>query len=141
HYINNRWILGYGILDSETARIFLGMPAAIHAHNQILEFLFNGGVILLGIYIFVCVNIANNLSKQRYLRSSWVSAIWILGLQIMILIEIFTREISAGIWLCLCFSLYTKEVEKTLSSFYGENNFLNGLKFRKVRRRLTNEIS
>lgn len=141
HFINNRWILGYGILDSETARLFLGMPSAIHTHNQILEFLFNGGVVLLGIYVFVCVNIANNLSKQRYLQSSWVSAIWILGLQIMILIEIFTREISAGIWLCLCFSLYTKEVEKTLSSFYGENNFFKGLKFRKVRRRLTNEIS
>lgn len=112
--ISKRPILGYGVLEPDNVRSMLKMPAAIHAHNQILEVLLNGGVVLLIIYGVLLYYVAIELSKNSELKATKVLSICMLGLYLMLTVEVFTRGVSTGIWIMVCCALHPQLVDEHL---------------------------
>lgn len=103
-WIRKSWIWGYGRVDSEVRYLMYGNVA--HSHNQILEFLFQGGIILLSCYLFINIYIVRKLYKNRDIYLAQVLSACILALYIMTSVEIFTRALGATIW--LIFALASK---------------------------------
>lgn len=97
NWIRKSWIWGYGRVNNEIRYLMYGNVA--HSHNQILEFLFQGGIILLGCYLLINVYVAQKLYKNRDTYLAQIFSACILALYIMISVEIFTRSLGATIWL------------------------------------------
>ena len=114
HNIMLRPLTGYGILEADRVRNMLKMPAAIHAHNQFLDVMLNGGIGLLIVYGGVLYLIASKLTKYADLKSAKILCVCLLGLYIMVIFEVFTRGISSGIWLMFCLALHPQVVDMQL---------------------------
>ena len=104
NWIRKSWIWGYGRVDNEVRYLMYGNVA--HSHNQILEFLFQGGIILLGCYLLINVYIAQKLYKNKDTYLAQILSACILALYIMTSVEIFTRALGAATW--LIFALASK---------------------------------
>ncbi len=96
-WIKKSWVTGYGWVDSN---IRYGMYRIVaHAHNQLLEFIFQGGIIQLTLYLILIFYVAYLLNKNYDFRSVTILIFSLFSLYIMTTVEIFTRGIGAGIWL------------------------------------------
>lgn len=92
--ISESFLLGYGCRTAEWNRNLYGIQAAIHAHNQWLEFVMNGGVVLFIAYCFLVYILLRGWSKKHIISAQ----ILLFGLFICFLmgtIEIFMRHIGA----------------------------------------------
>lgn len=111
--ISRNWFAGYGILpNSERISRFGGIYAAIHAHNQLLEFLFIGGILLLAVFVLYLLLINKRLMKHKDLPSAHILAVSIFALFLMVIVEVFTRRCSAGIWCMLMLAFYCKDLDR-----------------------------
>ena len=114
-YIKEHPIIGSGMLSStERVEIYNGVKAAIHSHNQILEIIFIGGFFLLVLYILMHITIGKKLTENQNLATSKVLSLTVFILYIMMVVEVFTRRIAAGIWLVLFLSCMCGELHKQL---------------------------
>lgn len=112
--------LGYGILDSDS-RVFMyhDIAAAIHAHNQALEFAFIGGYILLGTFIGLLIAITHNLMVCSSTRSSKIFSVCIFSFLIAITVEVFTRNLGTSLWVMLFLGGMCKQVDSQFSCGEG----------------------
>lgn len=114
-WIKKAPIIGYGWIDSN---IRYGMYGRVsHAHNQFLEFLFQGGIVLFIIYILLIGFVSYKLHATKELYSSYVFMIILFGLYIMTIVEIFSRFIGAGIWLLFLLATKTEYIEKRANKY------------------------
>lgn len=116
-YIANNWLIGYGVLSTSTrVSMYGGGLAYIHAHNQILELLFVGGVVLLAIFVLLVVLVSIKLMKTKRLESSKIFSLSLFALFIMLSVEVFTRRIACPIWLLFFLSYYSHELDAQFKS-------------------------
>ena len=66
HLINEKPLLGYGYIDSNTFRGMLGKKDASDAHNFFLTLALNGGFIAVVFYILVLLLLVRNIRAYQY---------------------------------------------------------------------------
>ena len=111
--IQEELLLGHGVLSSDRrVRMYGGFKAAIHAHNQFLEILFIGGIVLLAAYLVFLWILSRRLMKRRDVCASRVLSTCVLALLVMTIVEVFTRGIAAGIWCMLILCYYCGNLDK-----------------------------
>lgn len=101
-FIKDHLLFGNGVYSSQ-ARVWLyrGIPGFIHAHNQLMEILFIGGFFLMAFYIILHIQIGKSLTKNRNTAAAKIIAMIIFILYLMMVVEVFTREVAAPIWFIL----------------------------------------
>ena len=109
-WIKKSWMIGYGNTQSSIRYEMYGRWP--HSHNQILELLFQGGVVLLIAYIILNIYVIWNLMKHRSRATAQVLAACIFSLYIMTCVEIFTRYIGTMLWLLFALSEYIPQIEE-----------------------------
>lgn len=91
-------IFGHGIKTVLERQIENGFNFAMHAHNQLLETLYLGGVVNLVLLIIIIVTTGRRLYKHRNLRSSMIISIAFLGWCVATLVEPFTTSFLMGMF-------------------------------------------
>ncbi len=92
YYIKQRWWIGYGI-EPQIVRIQkFGMSDAVHAHNQILELLYTGGIGLLIVFFFMIIIIG----KKCMLYKKDKLSIWFLFILGTLLVMYLTEAYFTG---------------------------------------------
>lgn len=107
-------IFGWGVIDSETATGLLKSIAFVNPHNQLLDCLWQGGIILVFILSLIMVTTASNIAKtlNRPERTG-IQFVWI-GLLIDMIFEVLLG--TGATWICLllinhlCEFVYEREV-------------------------------
>lgn len=110
--IANYPIFGNGML-STIDRIILngGFAGATHAHNQILEFLFVGGIVMLVMFVIYNIKINFALTENYCQWSAIAIAVSLFVLYLMVTVEVFTTFNGAAIWLVIGLALYNRELD------------------------------
>lgn len=117
--ISHKALLGNGVLTIEERRnMYRNVSGAIHAHNQILEVLFIGGIILFAAYILFHVWIYLCLYKYRELETSKILAASIFVIYIMVTVEVFLREIASPFWIVLILAAYSNKLDIQFKRMY-----------------------
>ena len=70
--ISEQWGFGYGVYKSEFYTNYFGGMGRVHAHNQLLQILLDGGVVLLIIYFIWMLYSCSVLNKNMDCRSSHI---------------------------------------------------------------------
>lgn len=129
-YIKENLWFGYGVLSSERHVNMLGMPAAIHAHNQILEIILTGGLVLLIVFFIILIVSGVKMMKYRNLVVTQILGLSVFIILVMVSFEVFTRGCGAGIWLIFLLAGVSKQVDTQYTLKYEKKKkFLKKLKF------------
>ena len=119
--ISQNPVFGYGVWSSDERReLYLDRPAAIHAHNQLLEMLFIGGIIFLLIYtvFFLRMN-----KVTRGCSSKQSTKIIMFGLFVffcMMTVEIYMRHIGFPIWVLIYLAFVSNEIDLKYDNKLGK---------------------
>lgn len=110
--IKRKFFLGHGVWTAAERRsLYLGMRGAIHSHNQILEILFVGGMSLAIVYILFHYFIFKQLKKNSELNTSKILSACIFIIYLMVVVEIFLRNVASPMWLILILGYFCKELD------------------------------
>ena len=88
-----------------------GFAGATHAHNQVLEFLFVGGVVMLIMFVLYNIKISHVLTDNSILWTSTAISVFLFALYLMATVEVFTTINGAAIWLIIGLALYSSELD------------------------------
>lgn len=136
-YISKNLFSGVGVWRIDDRRaIYSGVYGAIHAHNQFLEVLFIGGIILLLVYVLMHYFILKKMNIYSDLNTSQVLAASVFVIYIMCTVEVFLRPIASPIWLIILCGFYCKELDLQLKTKYSSSKYKRrSFVFRKKRMR------
>ena len=97
--IASKPVFGWGVIDSETATGLLKSIAFVNPHNQLLNCLWQGGIILVFILSLIMTTTAFNIAKtpNRPERTG-IQSVWI-GLLIDMIFEVLLG--TGATWICL----------------------------------------
>lgn len=97
--IASKPVFGWGVIDSETATRLLKSIAFVNPHNQLLNCLWQGGIILVFILSLIMTTTAFNIAKtpNRPERTG-IQFVWI-GLLIDMIFEVLLG--TGATWICL----------------------------------------
>lgn len=105
-------IIGNGVWNSDDRRkMYLNIPGDIHAHNQLLEIVFIGGICLLVLYILFIYYLH---LKTRRLMNTMAARILCFNcflVHIMVIVEVYLRVLAFPLWICLFLCFYILEIE------------------------------
>lgn len=119
-YISRHLMSGVGVWKINDRRaIYRGVYGAIHAHNQFLEILFVGGLILLIAYILIHYLILRKMDTNKELNTSQILAASMFIIYIMCTVEVFLRPIASPIWLIILCGYYCKELDVQFKAKYS----------------------
>ena len=100
-YIKNNAVFGNGFYTTQARTVMYGgILGFIHSHNQLMEILFIGGVLMSAFYVNLHIQIGESLSKNKTPVSKILS-VSIFVLYLMMSVEVFTRIVAAPIWFIL----------------------------------------
>lgn len=118
-YIAKSPLFGYGVWSSdERISMYQNVAGAIHAHNQLLEVLFIGGIVLMSIYVTFHIIVGRKLSKFKHTFPVQVISAVLFILYIMTTFEIFLRQSGSFIWILYLFGLRCDEVDQQFKTHY-----------------------
>lgn len=109
-------ILGWGEQVNEIKYALYHSQSIITAHNQILEYLYIGGTILIILYIIINLILASRLQKLEKSTIVQIASGMYIALQVALMVEVYTDAIIYMIYFIL---------------FYVENIVINRVKERK----------
>ena len=114
-------LLGYGVTSLE---IRLGMYGTLqHAHNNLLEILYEGGIVWLVMFLLLMFFVSKNLERTIQLRSSRVLSLSLFGLLIMSSTEPLTHQFDALNWLLIVLCCMTTQIEKSYSTYSDDKSY------------------
>ena len=120
-YVQQHLLLGYGVLSSSKHVEMFGSTVAIHCHNQMLEILFTGGVILFTIYMLWHVLVFKHMYDNKSLKTSQILGLGCFIVLIMTSVEVFSRSPGCGIWLVLILAGRSRDVDRQMKSIDPES--------------------
>ena len=123
-YIYQDPILGHGVLSSVRRSEIYNFDAAIHAHNQLLEYLYIGGIIMFGMYIVLNIMICRNINQNKKIICSVPVSVCIFIIHIMMIVEIYTRSVGGPIWMIVILSFYLLSVDNSYKKT-NTNDYIN----------------
>lgn len=101
-------ILGWGIISSDEAREILGSMAYVNAHNQWLQTLWEGGIVLLGVLIVSIMTITNNINR---VKNKNVKAVMIIALFSCLISMIFEVQLLSSVcWLLFLYIYHAASI-------------------------------
>ena len=108
-------LLGWGVTDSETATGLLGSLTFVNAHNQVLNCLWQGGIILFAIFLCIILCTARNINLIINSKYKLVFQAIMVGLMVDMMFEVILG--TSATWVCFlllnnvyCFSKKQKEL-------------------------------
>ncbi|EHQ91860.1 lipid A core-O-antigen ligase-like enyme [Desulfosporosinus youngiae DSM 17734] len=114
-YVEKKPIMGYGMWNSEGFSDLIGIKEAIHAHNQMLVYLFTGGMVLLLLFSILMIIFAIRVDAVKDSYSACLIAIFIALAVASITEPPFTVVLSTNIIFILGFRL--DDIRNYRSSF------------------------
>lgn len=108
NYIRKRPLFGYGIQKELTRFGTFGTRLFMYAHNQILQELFDGGIVQLLLYIFLILMISRKLNKYKNLTSSQAMIVTLFALNIMFITEGYRNKY---LYLVYYYAYYAPNIE------------------------------
>lgn len=93
-------IIGLGEQTNDVKHQFYNSSSIITAHNQILEYLYVGGIVLLILYILINLYIAKKTWKIRNNEAVQVTTAMYFALQIALIAEVYTDATIFMIYFC-----------------------------------------
>lgn len=111
NYIKEHLILGWGVLSSNVRASMYGLHDVAHAHNQLLEIFFWGGIVLMLIFARILLYINKKAMKYRELASTKVLTTTIFLIFIMVIVEVFTRRIGGPMWMIIFLAYYCDRID------------------------------
>ena len=113
--IASKPVFGWGVVDGETATGLLKSIAFVNPHNQLLDCLWQGGIILVFILSLIMITIASNITKiPNRSKRTGIQFVWI-GLLIDMIFEVLLGTGATWIWLLLINHLYEFVYEREVS--------------------------
>lgn len=91
-------LIGYGLQDLYVRVAELHSPHGVHAHNMLLELLYQGGTIGLILFVLIVIVAGRNIMKHRNTQESKIVSIAFLGWCIATLVEPFTSPFLMGMF-------------------------------------------
>ena len=121
--ISEQWGFGYGVYKSEFYTNYFGGMGRVHAHNQLLQILLDGGVVLLIIYFIWMLYSCSVLNKNMDCRSSHIILSCSFVVYIMSAVEVFIYGTAYfGTWIMLFMCVYTEEIDNQFRMHYNIRN-------------------
>lgn len=84
-------ILGHGVFDSANTTNHLGVYWAVHAHNMLLQYLYQGGLVYLIIYLIIVIQLLKKIHKVQNDIVTQGILITILVFWVMSLTEVYSH--------------------------------------------------
>ena len=106
-YIKENILLGCGWQSNDVRHIMYNSSSVISAHNQILEYVYLGGIPLITIYVYMIFYINKISSKIKENKIIQYISIAFFSLQIMYIAEVFINPI---IYFILIIALYSDKI-------------------------------
>lgn len=97
-YIRKSPLIGYGVQATATRVAEYHSTWKIHAHNMLLELLYQGGFIGLGLWICIVIVAGRKLMRYGYTMESKIISVAFLGWCIATLVEPFTTPFLMGMF-------------------------------------------
>ena len=114
-------LLGYGVTSLE---IRLGMYGTLqHAHNNLLEILYEGGIVWLVMFLLLMFFVCRNLERTIQLRSSRILSLSLFGLLIMSSTDPLTHQFDALNWLLIVLCCMSTQIEKQYSIYSDAKSY------------------
>ena len=111
--IQQHIVSGWGEQTNDVKHALYNSQSIISAHNQILEYLYTGGIVLLGLYIVINLLIAKKMHKMYQSEIVQVASGLYLALQIALIVEVYTDTIIYMIYFLLWY-IQTLVIENSL---------------------------
>lgn len=112
-------IVGYGWQNYSLRRAMYSSNSIIFAHNQILEWLYLGGIIYVLIFIYMCVYMNKISKKHRNNENIQIIHACFLVLQIMWITEVYLNPV---IYIVLIMCLYANRFVEEIDIPKGKND-------------------
>ena len=119
NYFGQSPIVGYGWQNYSLRRAMYSSNSIIFAHNQILEWLYLGGIIYVLIFIYMCVYMNKISKKHRNNENIQIIHACFLVLQIMWITEVYLNPV---IYIVLIMCLYANRFVEEIDIPKGKNN-------------------
>lgn len=103
-FIPQKIIFGYGIEDSIERKMKVEMKWACHAHNQLLEVLYQGGIINLVLFLIIIIIVGRNIYQYRNTEESKIISTAFLGWCLHGLVEPFMTPFLMGMFVVAYYS-------------------------------------
>lgn len=97
-FVSASLFTGYGVEDGTVRELKTGFHFAMHAHNMLLEILYQGGIVNILLWIGIVVIAGRKLYQYRYTSESKLIATAFLGWCIATLVEPFTSPFLMGMF-------------------------------------------
>lgn len=97
-------LIGYGMQDIYVRTTELRSPHGVHAHNMVLELLYQGGIIGFVLFILIVVVAGKKLMKYRNTQESKIISTAFLGWCVASLVEPFMSSFLMGMFVIACHS-------------------------------------
>ena len=100
-------LFGYGVRSSAERRmLYMNRPAAIHAHNQLLEMLFIGGIVFVLIYTVFFIRMYKETKDCAGKQSTKIILFGLFVFFCMMSVEIFIRYTGFAVWILIFLPLF-----------------------------------
>ena len=96
-------ILGWGYMKSTTISKILGSKVFTSAHNQWLNFLFQGGIVLFGIAVMLFAIEIGTIKKQKANRNVFIMTVVLISLFVDMLFESQFNGIAVGLTIIMIY--------------------------------------
>ena len=106
-YIKDNIFLGYGWQSDDIRHAMYNSSSVISAHNQILEYLYLGGIPLIFIYVYICFYINKITVKNKKENIIKYTTTAFFALQILYISEVYINPL---IYLVLIIALYSDKI-------------------------------
>ena len=97
-------LLGHGVLDAASRGLESGFLWAVHAHNLLLETLYQGGLVNLVLWVVIIVIAGKRLYRYRNTMESKIISIAFGGWCLATLVEPFTSPFLMGMFIVAYYS-------------------------------------
>ena len=115
--IANNPIWGYGVLGSSEYRNIFAINSASHSHNQIINFIIEGGVLSLAFFIGIMIKLVN-CSKRHTNKASKCLELGVFMILLCFSIEVITRHIAGGLWLVFIMCFDAESIDEQFGRMY-----------------------
>lgn len=99
-------IVGWGEQVNEVKYALYHSQSIITAHNQILEYLYTGGIVLVVLYIIINLILANKIQKLEKSTIVQIASGMYIALQVALMVEVYTDGIIYMIYFILFYIEY-----------------------------------
>lgn len=114
--IGERPLFGYGVYPGEWYVNIFGNRSMSHVHNQFLQVLLDGGLVLLFVYVLWVIYTAKKLTNSKELKSSQIVALCSFVIFVMATVEIIMTGVTySAVWIVLFLGLYAQELDEQYS--------------------------